>query len=72
MSGKVLNHWRHSLCAEVAKARYMTTREMIRQAHVELANIFFGEAAAEDSDEVSTSHSEAKAGESGRLRNALQ
>lgn len=58
MSGKVLIQWRHSLCAEIAKARYMTTREVIRQAHIELANIFFGEA-TEDSDDVTSSHSEA-------------
>lgn len=61
MSGKVLIQWRHSLCAEVAKARYMTTREVIRQAHAEMANIFFGEA-SEDSDDVTSSHSDTKAG----------
>lgn len=62
MSGKVLIQWRHSLCAEIAKQRYMKTREVVRQAHAELANIFFGEA-AEDSDEVTLSHSDMKPGE---------
>lgn len=38
----------------------MTTREVARQAHAELANIFFGEA-SEDTDEVTSSHSDTKA-----------
>lgn len=62
MSGKVLIQWRHSLCAEVAKARYMPSREVIRQAHAELANISFSEG-TDDSDEVTSSHSDNKHGE---------
>lgn len=62
MSGKVLIQWRHSLCAEIAKARYMTTREIIRQAHTDMANIFFGEP-SEDSDDVTSSHSDTKPGD---------
>lgn len=62
MSGKVLIQWRHSLCAEVAKERYMASREVIRQAHAELANISFNEG-TEDSDDVTSSHSDNKQGE---------
>lgn len=57
MSGKVLIQWRHSLCAEVAKLRYIPSREVCRQAHAELANIFFVGEANEDTDEVTSSHS---------------
>lgn len=57
MSGKVLIQWRHSFCAELAKSRYMT-KDSTKAAHIELANIFFSESNTDDSDEMSTSHSE--------------
>lgn len=52
MSGKVLIHWRHSLCAELTRTRYMTDKESIREMHVEIANIFFNPE-VDDSDESS-------------------
>lgn len=61
MSGKVLIQWRHSLCEEVAKARYIPSREISRQAHAELVNMFFGEG-NEETDEVTSSHSGCGAG----------
>lgn len=61
MSGKILIQWRHSLCAEIAKARYMDP-EKTRAVHTEIANIFFNQD-AEDSDETSTSEQSVKSGE---------
>ncbi|XP_059616881.1 protein qui-1 isoform X2 [Phlebotomus argentipes] len=54
MSGKVLLQWRHDLCAQIAKSRYMD-EEARRLAHTELANIFFSQD-GEESDETTISH----------------
>lgn len=60
MSGKILIQWRHSLCGEIAKNRYMNS-EKIRAVHTEIANIFFNQD-AEDTDETSTSEQSVKSG----------
>lgn len=60
MSGKILIQWRHSLCSEISKARYMDP-ENTRAVHTEIANIFFNQD-AEESDETSSEHS-VKSGE---------
>lgn len=56
MSGKVLIQWRHSLCDDISKSRYMDP-DTTRAVHTEIANIFFSQD-AEDSDETSTVNSE--------------
>ncbi|XP_037926913.1 NACHT domain- and WD repeat-containing protein 1 isoform X3 [Hermetia illucens] len=52
MSGKILIEWRHRICAEIAKSRYMDTNST-RMMHTEIANIFFNQL-SEESDETST------------------
>lgn len=54
MSGKILIKWRHNLCAEIAKKRYMDP-ENTRAMHIEIANIFFNQE-GDDSDETSSEH----------------
>lgn len=54
MSGKILIKWRHNLCAEIAKKRYMNP-ENTRAMHIEIANIFFNQE-GDDSDETSSEH----------------
>ncbi|KAJ6644572.1 Protein qui-1 [Pseudolycoriella hygida] len=56
MSGKVLIQWRHSLCADISKSRYMDP-DRTRAVHTEIANIFFNQD-VDDSDETSTVNSE--------------
>lgn len=56
MSGKVLIQWRHTLCAEISKSRYMDP-DTTRAVHTEIANIFFNQD-ADDSDETSTVNSD--------------
>ncbi|XP_037046627.1 uncharacterized protein LOC119081650 [Bradysia coprophila] len=56
MSGKVLIQWRHSLCADISKSRYMDP-DGTRAVHTEIANIFFNQD-ADDSDDTSTVNSE--------------
>lgn len=62
MSGKILIQWRHSLCAEIARARY-SNPERTRAVHTEIANIFFNPADAGDDsgdgDDTSSQHSQA-------------
>ncbi|ETN64158.1 hypothetical protein AND_004106 [Anopheles darlingi] len=52
MSGKLLIVWRHSICAEITKARYMTP-DITRAIHSELVNLFFPPD-GDDSDDMST------------------
>lgn len=52
MSGRILIQWRHSLCAEIAKIRYMHP-DKTRNVHTEIANIFFNQE-QDDSDEISS------------------
>ncbi|XP_063698417.1 protein qui-1 isoform X2 [Culicoides brevitarsis] len=53
MSGKLFIQWRHSLCAETTRKRYMD-QEMARQAHKEIVNLFFPQEESEESDESRT------------------
>ncbi|XP_055702272.1 protein qui-1 [Phlebotomus papatasi] len=64
MSGKVLIQWRHDLCAQIAKSRYMDD-ESLRLAHTELANIFFSQD-GEESDETTISHPTDKSPQTGQ------
>jgi NACHT domain- and WD repeat-containing protein len=58
MSGKLLIEWRHTLCMEIAKKRYMDN-DITCMAHKELVNIFFPQEISEaDEDENSEHHSE--------------
>ncbi|XP_058061583.1 protein qui-1 [Anopheles bellator] len=52
MSGKLLIVWRHSICAEITKARYMTP-DITRTIHSELVNLFFPPD-TDDSEDMST------------------
>lgn len=52
MSGRVLIQWRHSICAEIARSRYMNP-DSTRAVHTEIANIFFQQE-QDDSDEISS------------------
>lgn len=54
MSGKILIEWKHSLCKEVANARYMDP-DTTRSTHIDIANIFFNPE-QDDSDEISSEH----------------
>lgn len=55
MSGKLLIEWRHDLCAEITKKRYINDQEMMRLAHGEIVNLFFPLETSDESDEI---HSE--------------
>uniref|UniRef100_A0A182J649 WD_REPEATS_REGION domain-containing protein n=1 Tax=Anopheles atroparvus TaxID=41427 RepID=A0A182J649_ANOAO len=52
MSGKLLIVWRHSICSEITRARYMTP-DIARSIHSELVNLFFPPD-GDDSDDMST------------------
>ncbi|XP_053677511.1 protein qui-1 [Anopheles nili] len=52
MSGKLLVVWRHSICSEITRARYMTP-DSARSIHSELVNLFFPPD-SDDSEEMST------------------
>lgn len=52
MSGKLILTWRHAICAEVAKCRYMNP-ETTRAVHTEIANLFFNQE-IDESDEASS------------------
>lgn len=54
MSGKTLIEWRHRLCAELSRRRYMNS-DITRSTHIEIAHIFFSPD-QEDSDEISSEH----------------
>lgn len=41
MSGKMLIEWRHDLCSEITKKRYINDQENLRLAHVEIVSLFF-------------------------------
>lgn len=43
MSGRVLLCWRYELLAKVARKRYLTSQEITRSIHGEIANLFFSE-----------------------------
>lgn len=51
MSGKLFIQWRHTYCAITARKRYID-KEIARQAHKEIVNLFFPqEEQNDDSDE---------------------
>ncbi|XP_055611687.1 protein qui-1 isoform X2 [Uranotaenia lowii] len=52
MSGKLLIVWRHELCSEITKSRYMTP-EIARTVHSEIVNLFFPPD-SDESDEISS------------------
>ncbi|XP_049297951.1 protein qui-1 isoform X1 [Anopheles funestus] len=52
MSGKLLIVWRHSICSEITRARYMTP-DITRSIHSELVNLFFPPD-GDDSEDMST------------------
>lgn len=62
MSGKLLIEWRHDLCAEIAKKRYLSDQDVLRVAHAEIMNLFFPQETSDDSDEINSETSE-KSGE---------
>uniref|UniRef100_A0A336LGP2 CSON009476 protein n=1 Tax=Culicoides sonorensis TaxID=179676 RepID=A0A336LGP2_CULSO len=62
MSGKLFIQWRHSLCAEMTRKRYMD-QEIARQAHKEIVNLFFPQEENEESDESRTEEKSDKSGE---------
>lgn len=43
MSGRILLCWRYELLAKVARKRYLTSQEITRPIHAEIANLFFSE-----------------------------
>lgn len=57
MSGKVLIEWKHRLCSELSRQRYMDP-DITRGVHIEIANIFFNQE-QDDSDEISSEHNSA-------------
>lgn len=59
MSGKVLIQWRHCLCRDIARKRYMDP-ETTRSMHIDIANIFFNQE-QDDSDEISSEHNSGEA-----------
>lgn len=58
MSGKLLIEWRHDLCIEVVKKRYISDQEMMRQAHAEIVNLFFPQETSDESDEINSETSD--------------
>lgn len=57
MSGKVLIEWKHRLCSDLSRQRYMDP-DITRSVHIEIANIFFNQE-QDDSDEISSEHNSA-------------
>lgn len=58
LSGKLLIEWRHDLCAEITKKRYITDQEVMRAAHAEIVNLFFPQETSDDSDEIQSENSD--------------
>lgn len=58
MSGKLLIEWRHDLCIEIVKKRYISDQEMMRQAHGEIVNLFFPQETSDESDEINSETSD--------------
>lgn len=57
MSGKILIEWKHRLCSDISRQRYMDP-DITRSVHIEIANIFFNQE-QDDSDEISSEHNSA-------------
>lgn len=58
MSGKLLIEWRHDLCAEITKKRYINDQEVMRLAHAEIVNLFFPLETSDESDEINSETSD--------------
>lgn len=58
MSGKLLIEWRHDLCAEITKKRYINDQELMRLAHAEIVNLFFPLETSDESDEINSETSD--------------
>ncbi|XP_055320250.1 protein qui-1 isoform X3 [Sitodiplosis mosellana] len=57
MSGRILIEWKHRLCSELSRQRFMDP-DITRAVHIEIANIFFNQE-QDDSDEISSEHNSA-------------
>ena len=58
LSGKVLIEWRHDLCAEITKKRYINDQEVMRLAHAEIVSLFFPQETSDESDEINSETSD--------------
>lgn len=58
ISGKLLIVWRHDLCAEITKKRYINDQEVMRLAHAEIVNLFFPQETSDESDEINSETSD--------------
>lgn len=58
MSGKLLIEWRHDLCVEITKKRYINDQESLRLAHVEIVSLFFPQENSDESDEINSEGSD--------------
>lgn len=58
MSGKLMIEWRHDLCAEITKKRYINDQETLRLAHTEIVSLFFPQENSDESDEIHSDTSE--------------
>lgn len=58
MSGKLITEWRHDLCMEVAKKRYLNNQDVLRCTHAEIVNLFFPQETSDDSDDINSDMSE--------------
>uniref|UniRef100_A0A182TG06 WD_REPEATS_REGION domain-containing protein n=1 Tax=Anopheles melas TaxID=34690 RepID=A0A182TG06_9DIPT len=65
MSGKLLIVWRHSICSEITRVRYMTP-DITRSIHSELVNLFFPPD-GDDSEDMSTEQHSRKSSHSGPI-----
>lgn len=50
--------WRHDLCFEVTKKRYINDQEMLRLAHAEIVNLFFPQETSDESDDINSETSD--------------
>lgn len=50
MSGRLLLEWSHHIVKDIAMRRYLSSQETLRNAHAELANLFFSEFCEENSE----------------------
>lgn len=51
MSGKLLIEWRHQNIKDFARKRYLTSQEVQKSVHTEIANMFFSEFCDEENSE---------------------
>lgn len=58
MSGKMLIEWRHDLCVDITKKRYISDQEALRVAHAEIVNLFFPQETSDESDDINSETSE--------------